>query len=101
MQLYMARQIERVRAEPDDMLLSQLANFEVEGRRLEVDELQSLLMQILVAGNETTTTLASCMKLMIEQPELADKVRADPDLARVLAEETLRTAARCRRCFGA
>jgi cytochrome P450 len=94
MQLYMARQIERVRAEPDGMLLSQLANLESEGRRLTMRELQSLLMQILVAGNETTTTtLASCMKLLIEQPELVEKLHADPDRARMLAEETLRTAA--------
>lgn len=93
MQQYMARQIERVRAEPDGMLLSQLANLESEGRRLEMVELQSVLMQILVAGNETTTTtLGSCMKVLIEQPELAEKLQDDPDAARMLAEETLRIA---------
>lgn len=93
MQLYMARQIEHVRAEPNDMLLSRLANLESEGRRLEMVELQSVLMQILVAGNETTTTtLGSCMKLLIEQPDLVEKLHGDPDAVGVLVEETLRIA---------
>lgn len=61
------------------MLLSQLANVESEGRRLEIGELQSLLMQILVAGNETTTmTLGSCMRLLIEQADLVEKATSSP-----------------------
>lgn len=93
MQQYMAREIDRVRAEPDDMLLSRLANLETDGRRLDNRELQSLIFQILVAGNETTTTtLASGMRLIIEHPELADAIHADPSLAKMLAEEALRTA---------
>lgn len=93
MQQYMAPEIERVRAKPDDMLLSRLANLETDGRRLENRELQSLIFQILVAGNETTTTtLGSGMRLMIEHPELPDAIHADPSLAKMLAEEALRTA---------
>lgn len=93
MQQYMAIEIERVRAEPNDMLLSRLVNLETEGRQLNLQELQSLIFQILVAGNETTTTtLASGMRLMIEQPELAEAVHADPSLARALGEEALRLA---------
>ena len=93
MQQYMAIEIERVRAEPNDMLLSRLVNLETEGRNLNLQELQSLIFQILVAGNETTTTtLASGMRLMIEQPELAEAVHADPSLAKALGEEALRLA---------
>lgn len=93
MQQYMAREIERVRAQPDDMLLSRLANLETEDRRLTDQELQSLLLQILVAGNETTTTtLASGMRIMIERPELAKAVHDNPSLAKMLGEEALRTA---------
>ncbi|MEJ7934858.1 cytochrome P450 [Sphingobium sp. AN558] len=93
LQQYMAVQIERVRTTPDDMLISRLANLETDGRRLNDQELQSIVFQILVAGNETTTTtLASGMRLMIERPELAEAVHADPSLAKALGEEALRTA---------
>lgn len=94
MQRYMARQIERVREAPDDGLLSRLANLETDGRRLDMRELQSLILQILVAGNETTTTtLALGMKTLIERPEIADEIQRDPERARPFIEETLRVTA--------
>lgn len=93
MQKYMADEIDRVRNNPDEMLLSKLANVEGDGRKLTIREIQSLLLQILVAGNETTTTtLGSGMQIMIERPELAEAVYADPSQAKALAEEVLRTA---------
>ena len=92
MQTYLARQIERVRREPDGTLISHLANTDTDGRLLETRELLSIIHQILVAGNETTTTtLASGMRMFIEQPELAEAIHADPALARPFAEEVLRT----------
>lgn len=94
MQQYMARQIERVRAAPDDALLSRLANMDTDGRRLDMRELQSLILQILVAGNETTTTtLALGMKTLIERPELANEIHRDPARAKQFVEETLRVTA--------
>lgn len=94
MQNYMAERIERVRRQPDETLISHLANTETDGRLLDVRELQSIIHQILVAGNETTTTtLASGMKLFIEQPELAEAIHDDPGLARPFIEETLRMLA--------
>ena len=94
MQRYMAREIERVRATPDDKLLSLLANLETDGRRLDMRELQSLILQILVAGNETTTTtLALGMKTLIERPEIADEIHRNPQRARPFIEETLRVTA--------
>ena len=92
MQQYLAAQIERVRKTPDTTLISHLANTETDGRLLDTRELLSIFHQILVAGNETTTTtLASGMKMFIEQPELAEAIHADPGLARPFAEEVLRT----------
>ena len=94
MQRYMAREIERVRSTPDDKLLSLLANLETDGRRLDMRELQSLILQILVAGNETTTTtLALGMKTLIERPEIADEIHRNPERARPFIEETLRVTA--------
>jgi cytochrome P450 len=89
-----ARAIERVRANPDDGLLSRLANTETDGRLLEMRELQSLILQILVAGNETnTTTLASGMRMLLQRPELVEHIRTNPDRVRPFIEETLRVAA--------
>jgi cytochrome P450 len=94
MQRYMAQQIERVRAAPDDKLLSLLSNLETDGRRLDMRELQSLILQILVAGNETTTTtLALGMKTLIERPDLADEILRNPERVRPFIEETLRVTA--------
>lgn len=94
MQRYMACEIERVRATPNDKLLSLLANVETDGRRLDMRELQGLLLQILVAGNETTTTsLALGMKTLIERPELAEEIHRNPERARAFIEETLRVTA--------
>ncbi len=93
MQLYIAQEIERVRVFSDDKLLSQLAHVEVDGRRLSDRELQSLILQILSAGNETTTTtLGSGMRIMIERPEVAESIAVDGSLAKMLTEEALRTA---------
>ena len=44
------------RADPRDDLISVLAQVEIEGRRLSDAELTMFLVQLLVAGNETTRT---------------------------------------------
>lgn len=91
MQQYMAAAIERLRKEPDGMLLSRLVHAEVEGRHLDLRELMSILQQLLVAGNETTTTtLAAGMKLMIDNPRVVSELRSEPALMRNFVEETLR-----------
>ncbi|MET0546492.1 MAG: cytochrome P450 [Caulobacterales bacterium] len=94
MQQYMAAACERLRKNPDGMLLSRLVHAEVDGRQLDTPELLSILQQLIVAGNETTTTtLASGMKQMIERPELVAQLRADPSKMRQFVEETLRVMA--------
>ena len=101
MQRYMAREIERVRDTPDDKLLSRLVNLETDGRHLEVGELQSLILQILVAGNETTTTtLANGMKTLIERPELVDQLYREPARARSSSKRSFVCPRRCRRYSG-
>ncbi|WP_218140539.1 cytochrome P450 [Sphingopyxis sp. YR583] len=91
MQRYLAAEIERVRSTPTGTILSDLANAEVDGRRLDMRELLSIIHQLLVAGNETTTTtLASGMRLLIERPELCDRIYSDKDQVVSFVEETLR-----------
>jgi cytochrome P450 len=91
MQNYLALEIESVRSKPNSTLISSLANTDVDGRRLDMRELLSVIHQILVAGNETTTTaLASGMRLLIELPELADTIYHDGSSVVPFVEETLR-----------
>ena len=48
MQRYLAEEIENVRSNPNSTLISNLANTEVDGRRLDMRELLSVIHQILV-----------------------------------------------------
>jgi cytochrome P450 len=85
------RPIERLRKQPDGMLLSRLVHAEIDGRHLDMRELMSIIQQLLVAGNETTTsTLAGGVKLLIDNPGLVRQLRAEPALIRNFVEETLR-----------
>lgn len=85
--------IDARRASPTDDLLSDLVNAQVDGERpLDDAELLSIIQQLMVAGNETTTaSLAGGLVQLIRNPDQVDKVRADPSLVRNLVEEVLRT----------
>lgn len=82
------------RGEPNDSLLSELANAQVDGRRLTDGELVSVAQQILVAGHETTaSTIASGMLYLIETPGLEQRLRDNPKLVANFVEEILRLEA--------
>ncbi len=89
----MIERIEERRVTPRDDLLSDLVTARIEGERpLDVPELLSILQQLMVAGNETTTSLlAGGMVQLIRNPDQLAKVRADPSLIRNMVEEMLRT----------
>ena len=53
---YFVRLVEDRRRSPRDDLLTGLVQAELEGSRLAFDELLAMLILLLVAGNETTTT---------------------------------------------
>jgi cytochrome P450 len=58
---------------------------------LDVPEMLSILNQILVAGNETTTNLlASALLLLLQNPDQMQVVREDPSAVDGLIEEALR-----------
>ena len=76
---------------PDD-LLSAIVNARVEDERpLDDAEVLSIVQQLMVAGNETTTsTIAGGLLLLIRNPDQLAKVRADPKLIPNMVEEMLR-----------
>ena len=74
---------------PDDVIGGILLA-EVDGRRLGDDERLVMLNQLLVGGNETTTSLiTNLFWRLLERPELYEELRDRPDLDAVAVEESL------------
>lgn len=79
------------RARPRDDVLTQLAQVDMDGERLSDDELGMFLVQLLVAGNETTRDLISSGLLAFaDHPGQWERVRADRSLIPKAVEEMLR-----------
>jgi cytochrome P450 len=77
-------------ARPDDYVTT-LLDAQVEGRPLGEDEQVSVLATFAVAGHETTMNAASTLvHLLVEDPGLQDRLRADPTRAPDYVEEMLR-----------
>jgi cytochrome P450 len=79
------------RADPRDDLISVLAQVEIEGRRLSDAELTMFLVQLLVAGNETTRNMISGgLVALAERPADWERLRRDRSLVPTAVEEMLR-----------
>ena len=91
-QHYMKARLDERRAAPKDDLLSDLVNARVDDERgLDTAELLSIVQQLMVAGNETTThSLAAGMLYLIQNPAEEAKLRARPELIKNMVEEVLR-----------
>lgn len=79
------------RLAPREDLLSGLVRAEVEGSRLSHAEMITMLVLLLVAGNETTTTLIGNAVLeLLDHPDALARLRAEPELLPTAIEEVLR-----------
>lgn len=79
------------RANPKDDLISGLVAAEVEGTKLNMDELIQMLILLLVAGNETTTNLiGNAVQEFIAHPDELQRVLDEPALLPSAIEEVLR-----------
>jgi len=80
------------REEARDDILSDLVNAKLDGERpLDDAESLSIVQQLMVAGNETTTSaLAEGLRLFATNPEEYKKIQADPSLIPNAVEEVLR-----------
>jgi cytochrome P450 len=93
MREYFLPLVEKRRVEPRDDLLSGLVAAEAEGSKLEFNEMIQLLILLLVAGNETTTTLIGNSVLeLLAHPDQLERLRADRALLPGTIEEVLRFA---------
>jgi cytochrome P450 len=79
------------RAEPQDDLITQLLQAEVEGDRLTEDEVLAMVFILFVAGHITTVNLiANGIYALLTNPEQMAELRANPALIENAVEEILR-----------
>ena len=91
MSAYFLERIARLREVPSTHLLSDLVYVETEEGRLTEGELLMFCFLLLIAGNETPTSLiVGCARMFDERPDLFARLRSSPDLIPGFIEETLR-----------
>ena len=96
-QFYFAEMCDKRRQEPRDDMITDLVNTEIEcpdtgeTRPLNMEELQSLLQQLMVAGNETTTSaITGGMVSLIQNPAQLRDLQEHPERIANAVEEILR-----------
>ena len=93
-QHYFVERMEERRTEPQDDILSKIVNASFDGEKpLDNAECLSMISQIMVAGNETTSaTLTEGIWLLIQNPDQYELIRKDssPEMISRFVEESLR-----------
>jgi len=96
MQHYWAGEFEDRRRAPQDDVISELAAQDFEDangaqRKLNIPELISIVQQLMVAGNETTTKAINEMfRLLVENPAECQRLREEPQRRAGAVEEVFR-----------
>ncbi len=93
-QNYFAARIEERRGNPEDDIISDIVHARFEDERpLDTAEMLSIIQQLLVAGNETTThSIAEGVLLLCQHPDQHALLKNDPSLIPNFVEEVLRLA---------
>jgi cytochrome P450 len=88
---YLRPIVESRRAEPRNDLMSTLVHSDIEGERLNDDEIYAFLKLLLPAGSDTTYRLiGSALFALLTRPDQLVEVRADRSKIAAVLEETLR-----------
>jgi cytochrome P450 len=88
---YMRELIEKHRQNPGDDMLSALIHDEGDDAPMEFDDLVATSSLLLSAGHETTVNLiGNGMLMLLRHPDLADRLKSEPDYAIGFVEELLR-----------
>ncbi|MBF6599080.1 MAG: cytochrome P450 [Dehalococcoidia bacterium] len=88
---YFKARLDKLRAEPEDNLLSGLVHAETDDGTLGEEDLLLICRLLLVAGNETTTGLiVNSVRVFSEFPHVVTELRARPELLESAIEEVLR-----------
>jgi cytochrome P450 len=84
---------EQRRHEPRDDVTTKLIEAEVDGERLDEREFGVFFILLTTAGNETTRhTISLGLQALLEHPDEAARIVAEPTLASTAADEILRIA---------
>jgi cytochrome P450 len=98
LQKYWQSELEARLAQPNDDIISALTQAEFEDetgaeRRLDLPEMISIIQQLMVAGNETTTKVINeTLKLLLENFAWFERMQRDPEVVGAVIEEALRLA---------
>ncbi|MBE1441128.1 cytochrome P450 [Paenibacillus sp. OAS669] len=88
---YFATIVEERRRQPQEDLITLLLAAEIEGKKLEQEELLGFCILLLAAGNETTTNLiTNAVRRLTEDQELQRQLRNQPEQTAGFIEEVLR-----------
>jgi cytochrome P450 family 109 len=88
---YFSKIIVQRRKEAREDLISILLAAEIEGQKLNEEEILGFAILLLAAGNETTTNLiTNAVRRLTEDQELQTQLRQEPDLIQSFIEEVLR-----------
>ena len=88
---YLRDLFERKRRAPEDDMISRLLHVEEDGDVLDEDEVLATVFLMFLAGHVTTVNLVgNGVVALLTHPDQLAKLKADPDLARGVVEETLR-----------
>jgi cytochrome P450 len=88
---YLRSVVKEREIEPRDDLTSQIVHADLDGERLARAEVVDMLVQFLLAGNDTTAKLiATAVLRLANDPQFADRLRAEPELVGPFVEEVLR-----------
>ena len=91
MSSYLAEMVAARRGAPRDDLLTRLVEAEVEGERLNHEEILAFFQLLMFAGQETTTNLLNnAILCLLEYPEALAMLRGSPQLLPSAIEEVLR-----------
>jgi cytochrome P450 len=89
--MYAANLTKEKRANPTGDVWSMIVNAEVDGERLDNDDLDRFFQLLVIAGNETTRNLLNAFVLtMSEHPDQMRLLRSNPELLPSAIEEVLR-----------
>ena len=84
-------EFEKRRTHPQDDLMTKLVNEQVRGRPLTDDELRSIGFLLFIAGLDTVAnTLSFTFRLLAMNPDVQDRLSADPESTKDFVEEALR-----------
>lgn len=88
---YFGRMAAARRAHGAEDLITALVEAEIEGESLQDWEILGFCILLLIAGNETTTNLiGNMLNILVDRPELWQRLREDRSLVDPVIEETLR-----------